>query len=269
MAGNPFIPKLNGVTSPYNFSSAKMSPSAQKPVLPSLAEAGEKYANTNAMMSAGANVIGTLGSAVAGSDYNPKVGMEKPNPFATFTNLQATSLGASVGGPVGAGIGFGVDMLKNTLAYKKQVSAYDQAVNKQELTDGIDSRLQSLQPDYTGMARYGMEANEAQEVTMEKEEIVLVPTKSGGYTKYMETDEDDPAHEQGGVKAQLPQGALVFPEKYKQKIEEALDNGDNETIEELAEQMKGESDAAAEANEPYSNNPAQSAKMLRYGGKIC
>lgn len=99
----------------------------------------------------GAMAVTTLGEALSNPQYDYRAGMEKPAPFKTMTNLQATQMGSSFG-PVGSAVGFGVDMIKNIISMKKQKSAYDAALRKADFTE---FQNQPMQSDYTGMAKYG------------------------------------------------------------------------------------------------------------------
>ena len=279
MAGNPTLFKKNGILSNMNYSPAGgnsntgitiNNPNSKKP----------NPAQRNAIINAGTGAISLLGDAIAPEQYNKTAGVTRPTVLGEFTNLEATGLGATVGGPVGAGIGLALDITKNALSYKRKMNAYNQGVNKAELSNGISDRINSMQPDYTGYARDGLQVNpldgDSQNVEMERNEIVIVPTKNGGFEKYTETGPDEPTHEQGGVEEELPAGALVFPEKYKAMIEEALAQGDTETIKKLAAQMMQESQQASAQGRPFSNGaeqqtmPEQSQEMpaMRFGGKI-
>lgn len=267
MAGNPFLSKINGIVNPFNNTMSKPNQQQQMPAMPQMPRPNNF--NQNQVISTAANAVTTAGNMLFAGDYNAKVGMEKPNALNTFTDLQMTGMGASIGGPVGAGVGFGVDMLKNILAWKNRQHQYNQAVNKQELSDGINARLGALDQDFTGYARFGMKMEQPKNVEMEANEIVLVQTPTGDYKKYAQTSPSAPSHEEGGVQTSLPKGALVFPQKYKARVEAALEEGDTETIENLAAQMQSESELAAELQKPYSNHPAKVAQILRYGAKIC
>jgi hypothetical protein len=262
MAGNP-NGSMNGVANPFNFSTQQMNPNKSPAVVNPMAETAKKFANINGMINAGANVVGTLGNAFSPNQYNRTVGMEKPNAVNQFTQLDATALGASMAGPYGAVAGLGVDVIKNALAYRNKQAQYNTAVNKQELYDGVRDRIDGMQPDFTGYARKGTVVNpmsgNSGTVEMEQNEIVLIKGEDGMYKKYMETGENAPTHEEGGVPAELPAGAIVFPGQYKEQIEQALEAGDTQAIEQMAEQMMQESEQAAQEGQPFSNAQQQPA----------
>lgn len=195
----------------------------------------------------GLSALSGVTSAAFPSDYNKQVGMEKPNPLQTFSNFQMAGMGAQFG-PVGLAVGAGLDVAKNAVQYYRQQKAYNTAVNKQQYMDGRAERMQNLQPDYTGYAKYGSEVP----MVLEDSEIVLIKTPKG-YQYHSETSPDAPKHEQGGVKTMLPEGALVFPKKYVDPIKRALESGDHNTIQSFEQQMLQESQAAAREGKPYSN----------------
>lgn len=198
----------------------------------------------------------------APTTYDPRVGMAKPNPLQTMTNLQMTGIGANFG-PVGAGIGFAADMGINALTLRNQQRQYNQAVSRADLMDGIANMQQQQQPDYTGYARYGAMAmpmsmpkfgmGGSVPVEMEADELVVIPKPDGTFERYMATSPNAPSHEQGGVKANLPPGALVFNGKYKPMVEQALASGDNQAVAKLAQQMLAESAQAKQQGQPYSS----------------
>ena len=197
----------------------------------------------------GLSALSGVTSAAFPSDYNKQVGMEKPNPLQTFSNFQMAGMGAQFG-PVGLAVGAGLDVAKNAIQFYNQKKAYNTAVNKQQYMDGRAERLQNLQPDYTGYAKFGSKAKVPME--LEDSEIVLVKTPKG-YQYYSETSPNAPSHEEGGVKMALPEGALVFPKQYVEPIKQALSAGDNQSIQAMEHQMLQESQAAAQQGKPFSN----------------
>jgi hypothetical protein len=215
-----------------------------------------KNPNTAGNINAGLQMGSGLMTALAPNQYDGTVGMERPNPFQTFSNFQLAGMGATFG-PVGAAVGAGADVVKNIFAYQKAMQQYQAAKAKTNFMDGRADRQQQLQPDYTGMARYGYafggQAMGTTPIEVERNEVIVQPTPDGSYQKLAQTPATAPTHEQGGVTMNVPQGAMVFPAKYIDPINQALGAGNAPAIDMMAMQMKQESDAASAMGLPFSN----------------
>jgi hypothetical protein len=209
------------------------------------------------------NMIGTLGKSMAPDVYDPRIGMAKPNTVGTMTDFSLAGVGSTFGLP-GLAIGAGADVLKNLYAVQQQDKQYNEAVNKADFYDGRDSRLQMMQPDYTQMMRYGgvMQYGMGGQVPaapampnakMEANELVLIPQQDGSYTEYMQTSPNAPSHEQGGVNAQLPAGAIVFPAEYVQQVKAALAAGDFTAISQIAQQMLQAGEQAKQQGQAFTS----------------
>jgi len=213
----------------------------------------------NALMGMGANAITGLAQTIAPDTYDQRVGMSKPG-LGQFGNLQFTSMGASLG-PAGAAVGLGVDAVKNTIGYFKNKQAYNTATNKADAMDWRNKMLSNQQPDYTGLAREGIEVAELVPVELEKSETVIQPESNGSYKTLFRTSDDGPTHEQGGIKLNLPVDALVFPKKYDNKLNKALEKGNNEDnwneLEKIKDLMLSNASKAYKAGKPYSSGGKQ------------
>lgn len=101
--------------------------------------------------------VGMFSNALKGlspDQWDPRVGAEKPG-FGQLADTKFTQMGATFG-PVGMGVGFAVDAVKNIWGYTKKKAQYDVAYNKANFMDQKDSMRTGMQPDYTGLAKYGM-----------------------------------------------------------------------------------------------------------------
>lgn len=270
----------------------------------------------NAYIGLGANAITALSGIAAPNQYDYRVGMEKPG-LGQFGNLTFTGMGASLG-PAGAAAGFGVDMVKNAVGYFKHKQQYNTAENKADFMDWRNKLMQTQMPDYTGLARDGIEikpenrgkfTNWAEEhgmgvqeaankvmsntdeypasvvkmanfaknaaswgregmeaesdgdaddkvpVEIERNERVYTKTPYG-YALHMETPPDAPTHEQGGIKTELPVGALVFPKQYFNELDKAekqgMQFGDWSLFNDVKEKMKQNAKEAYQQGKPYS-----------------
>ena len=221
-----------------------------------------KNPNMGTAATMGANMIGTLGKQLAPDVYDPRIGMVKPNAVGTMTDFSLAGIGSTFGLP-GLAIGAGADVLKNLYAVQQQNKQYNEAVNKADFYDNRDSRLQMMQPDYTQMMRYGgvmqygmggqVPASAMPNAKMEANELVLIPQQDGSYTEYMQTSPNAPSHEQGGVNAQLPAGAIVFPAEYVPQVKAALAAGDFAAISQIAQQMLQAGEQAKQQGQAFTS----------------
>jgi len=230
--------------------------------------------------------LGAQGLQVAGqfleNPYDQRVGVEKPNLLKSMTDTTFTQLGSAFGG-VGAAVGGALDIGKNIYGHMAAKAQYGDALNKYSNAKARENHLRGIE-DYTNFSRYGkppknmMYGGVNEPVVMENNEIVLNQNPDGSYNKMMQTPSTAPTHEQGGVKATLPEDAIVMPGKYTSDVNTALNMGDNQAIDGMVGQMSMEAQAAADANMPYSNQNLKKKKglmstmgnpfMMRYGGKM-
>jgi hypothetical protein len=223
----------------------------EKPKLPGMMLNNQQK---GALLGLGAAGISALGSTIAPDQYDPRVGMEKPSPIKAMTNLQFTQMGSSFG-PAGAAVGFGVDLAKNIVGFAKHKAQYKAAEQKADFTDWRNETMTGMQTDYTGLAREGIEV-EMIPVEIERNERVYVKTPTG-YQLYTETPNNAPKHEQGGIKTELPQGALVFPKDYFNDLDTVTSRNGMITnsikFNEIKEKMLKNAKTAALAGKPYSS----------------
>lgn len=227
--------------------------------VPEVTDKSSTKEKNKAASAATGNVLGLVtgaSKALFPAQYDQEVGMEKPNDIQLMTDFSAAST-LSAFGPVGTAVGAVVDVGKNIVAMNKAHKQYGLAKRKHGLRQAQERNAMLMADDYTGLAKYGMESK-GQPVELEKNEIVVMKNDSGDYKPYMSTGPNDPSHEEGGVQTNLPEGTVVFPNKYKKKVEQALSAGDNATIDKLKGQMMVESTAASLKGAPFSN-------QARYG----
>ena len=217
-------------------------------------KAGMSSGMRNSLIGLGANAVTGIAQTIAPDSYDQRVGMAKPG-LGQFGNLQMTAMGASLG-PVGAAVGFGVDAIKNTIGYFKNKQAFNVAENKADMMDWRNKMLTNQQPDYTGLAREGIEVKAMVPVELERSETIVTQDK-GGYNIYGRTPENGPTHEQGGIPLELPEGALVFPKKYDKGLSEAMQHGgktgDWSMMDYMKNVMKKNAAKAYEQGKPYSS----------------
>lgn len=221
----------------------------QTPVIPT---SRWKNPATGGNIASGIGALSAVAGAFTPNTYNPKVGMEKPNPMKQFTDLQMTSMGASFG-PVGMGVGFAADMTKNAIAYQKAKQQYETAENKAEYYDDRANRLATMQPDLTGFAKYG--AARYGEVIAENGEKMYTEDKDD----YKAIDIKGATHEEGGVKMAMPPNSVVAPREYAANMDHNLDKKEN--MEQLKHRMAMEGKKAANLGLPFSS----AFRTARYG----
>lgn len=109
---------------------------------------------------------------------------------------------------------------------------------------------------------------EAVPVEIEANERVYTKNPDGSYELYGSTPPDAPKHEQGGVKLELPEGALVFPKNYYRQLDQAMkyggETGDWSKMEKVEKIMKHNANKAYESGKPYSSGGKQAA----YGTEV-
>jgi len=218
----------------------------------------------------GSSAVSALGSAMP-SPYDQRIGMEKPSFMKEMMDMTFTGMGASVGGPWGALVGGIIDTGKNIGSYINKKAKYNTATQRWENDEEQDQRLQSMQSDYTGYARYGTKTPYSYAngggvpVEVERNEVMFMPQQDGSYQMLGATGANAPTHEQGGVKTTLPPGALVFPKQYIPQVMQAYQNQDWGGMDAISQDMLANAEQAAAQGQPYSSG---GAPMFNNGGKV-
>lgn len=210
-----------------------------------------KNVNTGGNIASGIGAASAIAGAFTPNTYDPRVGMEKPNAMKQFTDLQMTGMGASFG-PIGMGVGFAADMAKNAIAYQKAKKQYETAENKAEYYDDRANRLATMQPDYTGYARYG--AARYGQVIAENGETLYTEDKDD----YKAQPINGLTHEEGGVKMSMPPNSVVAPQEYAANMNHNMDKKEN--MEQLKFRMNAEGKKASLLGLPYAG-----FRTARYG----
>lgn len=221
--------------------------------------------------------------------YDTRVGMQRPNFARSMSDATYTGMGAAVGGPWGALVGGIIDTGKNIGSYFNEKGKYNTAVNRFQNDNAMQQRLDTMAPDYTGAAKYGMKVGEipkyqmggnvpayqsggqAVPVELEDNEAIIMPQPDGSYQWLGKTSANAPSHEQGGVNMNLPEGALVFPGKYVKELKEAHAAGDWSSIKAMEGRMMQESNEAARQGKPFSTangNLFGDGGMVRMAEKV-
>jgi hypothetical protein len=214
--------------------------------------------------------------------YDTRVGMQRPNFARSMSDMTYTGMGAAVGGPWGALVGGIIDTGKNIGSYFNEKGKYNTAVNRFQNDNAMQQRLDTIAPDYTGAAKYGMKVGDipkygmggnipayqsggAVPVELEDNEAILMPQADGSYQWLGKTSANAPSHEQGGVNTTLPEGALVFPGKYVKQLKAAHAAGDWSSIKAMEGQMMQESNEAARQGKPFST---ANGNLFQDGGMV-
>lgn len=212
--------------------------------------------------------IQAAGQVLGDTPYDQRIGMEQPSLMKRMTDTTFATMGSTFG-PMGTLAGGVIDFGKNLVGFMTDKGQFRDARKAADLND--DLRYRNLQPDYTGMARYGTKVKQQMAfggqtapVTMEDNETIVMPTQQG-YMMVGQTSNNAPSHEQGGVTKELPVGSLVFPEKYKEPVEQALATGNNQAMDAMANSMMLESELAAKQGKPFSN---PTMGYMRDGGRV-
>ncbi len=230
-------------------------------------------------IAAGAGMIGTLAQTIQPSTYDRRTGLEKKGTFASlYGDNTAFKVGASTGNPIAMVGGLIVDRVKNAMMMQHERKQGKEELSRYNLMAGINKNQMMAQPNYIGYAKNGMKSK-GQLANLEQDEIAIKLGKDGKYKHIITTGPDHPSHDIGGKNYFLEQGTLVFPKKYKSKVENALAKGDTKIINELKTEMLVESTSRALRGDPYSNQSGIETQLqelsqgknvvtARYGAKI-
>jgi len=230
-------------------------------------------------IAAGAGMIGTLAQAIQPSTYDRRTGLEKKGTFASlYGDNTAFKVGASTGNPIAMVGGLVVDRVKNAMMMQHERKKGKEELSRYNLMAGINNNQMFAQPNYIGYAKNGMKSK-GQLAEIEQDEIAIKLGKDGKYKHIVSTGPGAKSHEEGGEKVYLEQGTLVFPKKYKSKVENALAKGDTRSIDKYKSEMLVESTSRALRGDPYSNqsgietqlqelSQSNNVATARYGAKI-
>jgi len=241
---------------------------------------GGKKVNGAAVAAAAIAGTGAIVNAIDTPTWEPRIGKNIKGAGAhMFGDLSLTSAGTAIAPGWGTLIGFGLDMGKNAFMMSSERDKEKKLYGQYGFNESLKKSQQNQQLNYIG--KFGMKSSGSL-AEVEANEIAIKLGKDGNYKHVASTGPGARSHEEGGEKWVLEEGTLVFPKKYKGRIERALANGNNKKINQLKEQMLIESTAAALNNEKYSNTAGVETQLnelskpkdmddkakMRYGGKI-
>jgi hypothetical protein len=113
----------------------------------------QKSQLTGMAINAGAKLVNTM----LPGKYDDRVGMTKPNAVGTILGDGTFTQIGSTFGPVGLAVGGAVDLVKNTIKYKKNKDIYQNKKLGVDTQDQMRDASESSKVDFTGYARYGTE----------------------------------------------------------------------------------------------------------------
>lgn len=150
------------------------------------------------------------------------------------TAIAGASLGMAVGGPIGAAIGGvaggALGFMKDHKAKKEAAEAKKKAFREEQQARTLSS-IQPLQNTQAPMYEEGTPNAPLTALSeVEKDELVLRKNALGKYTLVADFS-GGKTHAQGGEDYVVKEGDIVFPGKKRDKIMQALKNGNNYAIE--------------------------------------